>query len=178
MQQRPRHPLQRARRRHPRCGHRRTRSRSARATSARRHGGIAPHAPLGAGIACRAVQRRCSNLCSDSWHARRVAGGMGRRNGPTLAERTGGAPGAGATSGPEDRARTRPVVQRHCWVQGLPDAPGRWPGLLAEWRQAAEDGGRVASWEGRVVYAVTGASGACVLVEAWLAAGHLSPGSA
>ena len=33
------------------------------------------------------------------------------------------------------QARSRPVVRRHCWVHGLQDAPGRWPGLLVEWRQ-------------------------------------------
>jgi len=46
--------------------------------------------------------------------------------------------------------RPRPVLTRHCWVTGLPECPGRWAGLLAEWRQDTEAGG----WQGRLVYAV------------------------
>lgn len=103
---------------------------------------------------------------------------MGSREGLTLAQRRQ----ASSTGGdlvdpaqPDGRDRPRPVVQRHCWVEGLPDSPGRWPGLLVEWRQARTDagGGR---WQGRVVYAVAVGPAACVLVEAWLDAGHLSAG--
>jgi hypothetical protein len=43
-----------------------------------------------------------------------------------------------------------------------PEAPGRWPGLLAEWRRAPDG-----LWEGRVVYAVA-VRDRCVLVEGWL----------
>ena len=95
---------------------------------------------------------------------------MGRRgDGPTLAERSAAAaPAATAQDAP---GRTRPVVRRHCWVHGLTEAPGRWPGLLVEWRQAA--GG--AGWEGRVVYVVARGTAGPVVVEAWLAAPHLSP---
>jgi hypothetical protein len=55
---------------------------------------------------------------------------------------------------------------RHCWVHDPPGAPGVWPGLLVEWRQA--DGG----WHGRVTYAVAGPHGP-VLVEAWVPAALL-----
>jgi len=48
------------------------------------------------------------------------------------------------------RDRPRPVLIRHCWVTGLSECPGRWAGLLAEWRQDRQAGG----WQGRVVYAV------------------------
>jgi len=37
--------------------------------------------------------------------------------------------------------RPRPVLTRHCWVTGLPEYPGRWAGLLAEWRQDRAAGG-------------------------------------
>ena len=53
-----------------------------------------------------------------------------------------------------------------CWVHDPPGAPGVWPGLLVEWRQA--DGG----WHGRVTYAVAGSQGT-VLVEAWVPAALL-----
>ncbi len=55
---------------------------------------------------------------------------------------------------------------RHCWVHDPPGAPGVWPGLLVEWRQA--EGG----WHGRVTYAVAGPQGT-VLVEAWVPAALL-----
>ena len=66
---------------------------------------------------------------------------------------------------------------RHCWVAGgidggidaLSTAGVTRPGLLVEWRQEGQ------GWQGRVVYAVASGAGVCVLVEAWLAAGHLSP---
>ena len=100
-----------------------------------------------------------------------MAGGMGRRTGPTLADRTAASTGNGRPE-PEDTevARERPVVLRHCWVSGLPSAPGRHPGLLAEWRNDPT-GGR---WLGRVVYAVD-AHGRAVLVERWVPAEHLTP---
>lgn len=111
---------------------------------------------------------------------------MSGRWGPSLADRSRAAPvpspapapdsrqgGAPALTGrPDgqdaDLARPRPVTQRHCWVTGLPDHPGRWAGLLAEWRHAHS------GWEGRVTVAVT-RDGRCVLVEAWLAAAQLEP---
>ncbi len=91
-----------------------------------------------------------------------------RRDGLTLAERAAAAAPAESIGGQE--TRTRPVVRRHCWVHGLQDAPGRWPGLLVEWRQPPDGTG----WEGRVVYVVA-AGPRVVVVEAWLAAPHLSP---
>jgi hypothetical protein len=108
---------------------------------------------------------------------------MSRRHGPSLTER--GLAGARPVStrpadaphdqarpdeapGPEDRPR--PVLHRHCWVTGLPARPGRWAGLVAEWRQDREAGG----WQGRVVYAVDDGR-TTVLVEAWVAARHLDP---
>lgn len=99
-----------------------------------------------------------------------VAGGMGRRrDGLTLAERAATAAPASVPEVHEGRAR--PVVRRHCWVHGLQDAPGRWPGLLVEWRQAPDGRG----WDGRVVYVVSPGTNTAVVVEAWLAAAHLSP---
>jgi len=85
-----------------------------------------------------------------------MAGGMAKGRGPTLAERVGSAPSG-------DRA----PAQRHCWVVDSPGHPGRYPGLLAEWRRA-DDG-----WEGRVVYALDEPGSACRLVERWVPAACL-----
>jgi hypothetical protein len=100
-----------------------------------------------------------------------MAGGMSRRTGPTLADRLAASAGASrpAPEGPQG-ARERPVVIRHCWVSGLPGSPGRYPGLLAEWRHDQGSG----RWLGRVVYAVD-EQGRVVLVERWLPAEHLTP---
>ncbi len=98
---------------------------------------------------------------------------MSRGRGPTLAECS--ATGTPAEVGVDPdlaglQNRPRPVLTRHCWVTGLPECPGRWAGLLAEWRQDSQAGG----WQGRVVYAVDdGAS--TVMVEAWVPARHLQP---
>jgi hypothetical protein len=59
---------------------------------------------------------------------------------------------------------------RHCWVVDSPGHPGRWPGVLLEWRQA-DDG-----WEGLVAYVIPEPHGRGVrLVERWIGAGHLEP---
>jgi len=89
-----------------------------------------------------------------------MAGGMRpKRDGLTLAER----------SALSRAQRSEPPAVRHCWVTGLPDVPGRWPGLLTEWAQ--RDGG---GWYGRVVYAVED-NGQAVVVQAWMPAEHLEP---
>ncbi len=75
--------------------------------------------------------------------------------------------GIGAAGSPSRPERSRPHAQ-HCWVVDAPTTPGRWPGLLTEWRRDAS--GR---WEGRVVWAVEDESGS-VLVEAWIQAGYLA----
>ncbi len=100
-----------------------------------------------------------------------MAGGMGLRRGPTLADRTA-ASGGSTRPAPDagEVARERPVVTRHCWVSGLPASPGRHPGLLAEWRHEQVTG----RWLGRVVYVVD-EHGRAVLVERWLPAEHLTP---
>ncbi len=102
-----------------------------------------------------------------------MAGDMSRRRGPTLAERN--AVGTAGEVGPDPELaalqdRRRPVLTRHCWVTDLPECPGRWAGLLAEWRHDRAAGG----WQGRVVYAVDDGA-ATVLVEAWVPARHLQP---
>ncbi len=101
-----------------------------------------------------------------------MAGGMGRRSGPTLADRLAASSGSSesaVTRAPEG-SRERPVVTRHCWVTGLPGSPGRHPGLLAEWRHDQGSG----RWLGRVVYVVD-EHGRGVLVERWIPAEHLAP---
>jgi hypothetical protein len=98
-------------------------------------------------------------------------------SGLTLAERSARS-GVGDTStaaaqpgpeGPGRLSRTSTGCPRHCWVSDLADAPGRWPGLVAEWARAADGG-----WTARVVYAVRD-GGQVVLVESWVPAGHLQP---
>jgi hypothetical protein len=84
-----------------------------------------------------------------------MAGGMSRRSDrPSLAERS-------ATS-----RLQHPVAGKHCWVVDAPGAPGRWPGLLIEWRRT-ETG-----WEGRVTY-TTMFGDRFLLIEQWLAAAFL-----
>ena len=76
------------------------------------------------------------------------------RGRPTLAERSRASLGGEAPA-------TAPV-SRHCWVSGLADHPGRWPGLVLEWRKATPT-----IWQGRVVYAVDDGR-QTILIEAWL----------
>jgi hypothetical protein len=64
-----------------------------------------------------------------------------------------------------DRRRVPP---RHCWVTDPPAAPGRWPGVVVEWRTA--DG----RWEGRVVVVVGTGADAGVL-DLWLGEDKLAP---
>ena len=90
---------------------------------------------------------------------------------PTLAERARA--DLGTTVRDAESDRPRPAGTRHCWVTGLPDAPGRHAGLLVEWRRDVPPG----DWLARVVYAVDEA-GSPVLVEAWLSARHLTPAPA
>jgi hypothetical protein len=71
-----------------------------------------------------------------------------------------GPPGAEA-----DRSRLSP---RHCWVTDPPAAPGRWPGVVLEWRPSGE------RWEGRVVVVVGSGRGVGV-IEAWLDEEQLTP---
>lgn len=103
-----------------------------------------------------------------------MAGGMGRRDGPTLAQRTGApvdaAPPVPEPAGAGSSPGSRSVVRRHCWVDGPPESAARCAGLLVEWRQDPSG-----AWEGRVVYVVPGPPGRPVVVEAWLPAGLLGP---
>jgi hypothetical protein len=91
-----------------------------------------------------------------------VAGGMSApRDRMTMTERTE------LSRTPESSGR--PSSARHCWVSGLPDHPGRWPGLVLEWRKVTPS-----IWQGRVVYAVHDGR-QTVLIEAWLSGACLEP---
>lgn len=59
---------------------------------------------------------------------------------------------------------------RHVWVVDAPGHPGRWLGLLIEWRRGAP------GWEGRVVYVIPEPKGrSSRLVERWLPPDCLTP---
>jgi hypothetical protein len=92
------------------------------------------------------------------------------RSGRSLGERAASSGVAAAAAGPRDTGPpgAEPAEGRHCWVHDPPGAPGRWPGLLVEWRQ------RGGAWQGRVVYTVAGPHDPA-LVEAWLPAALLRP---
>ena len=94
---------------------------------------------------------------------------MGRR-GPSLAEHSGLLQGREVRADDVDPGRVRPVVTRHCWVSGLAAFPGRWAGLVPEWR--VDVGER--QWRAPVAYAVND-DGRTMLVEAWVAARFLEP---
>lgn len=78
--------------------------------------------------------------------------------------RPDGGTGPNAAAGPVSVTGPRP-----CWVVDHELAPGRWPGLLLEWRKGPQ------GWRGRVILALAGAEGPLIM-EAWLPAGHLRPG--
>jgi len=108
-----------------------------------------------------------------------VAGGVGRRSGPSLTERSqvaaaGSTPAAAGSVAPgPEPSRCRPVITRHCWVSRLPDCPRRFAGVVVEWAEGPP-GRSVPGWRGRVVYIVDD-GGQAVLVEAWIDAAYLSP---
>lgn len=81
--------------------------------------------------------------------------------------------------------RDRPVVtpgaappprkpQRHCWVEGPPDHPGPWPGVVVEWRRDPNG----TAWSALVVYVVTedaNATTTSTTVQTWVASRFLRP---
>lgn len=85
----------------------------------------------------------------------------------TVARDTGMA-GAQEQTPPPSSGRHADPGGRHCWVGGLPGAPGVWPGLLTAWRQVS------GSWQGHVTYAVKEGADT-VLVQSWVPAEHLQP---
>ena len=60
-----------------------------------------------------------------------------------IGERLGVWPAGGSRYQPQP---TRRAFAPHCWVLNPAGAPGRWPGLLLEWRRANGE------WEGRVAH--------------------------
>lgn len=84
------------------------------------------------------------------------------RDGMSLAERS-------ALSRTAPAHESSASAARHCWVNNLPDRPGRWPGLLLEWRKVT-----ASVWQGRVIYAVDDGR-QTVLVQEWLSGACLEP---
>jgi hypothetical protein len=76
-------------------------------------------------------------------------------------------PGQALDVGEVDPSR----LSRHVWLVDPPGQPGRWPGLLVEWRRSPTQG-----WQARVLYAVpeSDRSGNRV-IERWLPGGCLEP---
>ena len=95
-----------------------------------------------------------------------MAGGMGRSQRETLAQRSANTQAAAEPRPPVDAAPVDPgPAVRHCWVTG----PGaRHPGLLLGWQRRAD------GWYGRVVHPVREADG-WIVVEEWVSAGLLEP---
>ena len=102
-----------------------------------------------------------SNSCSMPVHNGWMAGGMTRRSGLPLRDRPTNVPGV-------ERGARRAV--RHCWVEGPASAPGRWPGVIIEWRRDP----LLANWSALVVYVVTEGAQSTT-VHTWVSAHFLSP---
>ena len=87
---------------------------------------------------------------------------MGRGRGVPLWDRPVATPGLAST--------TPKQARRHCWVEGHPDNPGPWPGVVVEWRHDPSD----AEWSALVVYVVSDAVSSTT-VHTWLPARFLRP---
>lgn len=103
----------------------------------------------------------CSNVSHDGGMG---SGGRGKRESMRSMAASRDAQQAGQGGAP-DRSRLPP---RHCWVLNPPSAPGRWPGLVVEWRSAN------GHWEGRVVVVIGRGRGAAVL-DVWMREEQLTP---
>jgi hypothetical protein len=73
-----------------------------------------------------------------------------------------------AHSGSRGDSAAREAAARHCWVTNPPGTPGRWPGVVLEWRR---DEGR---WQGRVVVVVLDGQ-APSMICAWFDQDQLTP---
>lgn len=90
-----------------------------------------------------------------------MAGGMSRSRGAPLCDRV-------RVGAPAVSAAATEAGGRHCWVVDSPGHPGRWPGVLLEWRR------HQLRWDGLVAYVIPEPQGAGVrLVERWVDAAHL-----
>ena len=96
-----------------------------------------------------------------------MAGASLPRRGPSLSDRSR-ASGIGAGTG-TGTGTAKVWAPRHCWVEGHRGWPGRWPGVILEWRQQA------GHWQGRVAFVVVLGREVC-LMESWLDADVLSAG--
>lgn len=97
-----------------------------------------------------------------------------RRTGPTLAERARGEPAGGSNAASEppgsEPDALRPAAVHHCWVDDAPGHPGRYPGLLLEWRRDQQ------RWLGLVAYVMPDLQADRVrLVQRWLPGVYLTP---
>lgn len=113
-----------------------------------------------------------------------MAGGMNSRAGMTLAERSARSgigppvasqpPAVQQDPAPQEVQSQPPGVPsaRHCWVIDAPMSPGRWPGVLVQWRRDPARG-----WQGFAVWVADDDDGP-VLLQTWLDAQYLLAGPA
>jgi len=89
---------------------------------------------------------------------------MSRGAGVPLADRTRrNIPAASRQTAEDERGR-------HCWVVDSPGHPGRYPGVLVEWRRRGQ------AWDGLVAYVMPELhGGGSRLVERWVEAQYLEP---
>ncbi|MGA9749331.1 MAG: hypothetical protein WBQ50_17905 [Nocardioides sp.] len=105
-----------------------------------------------------------------------MAGGMNKRGGGIpMEERVllGSAPArSGSRSDVPPPSAVGQAPARHCWVLAPADGTGeRRAGLLLEWRRSAEE------WECRVLYNVRLRNESWALLEEWLPAADVAPGT-
>ena len=92
-----------------------------------------------------------------------MAGGMTRGAGVSLSERVHRTATDVQQGSSDDREGGR-----HCWVVDAPGHPGRYPGLLIEWRR------RTQTWDGLVAYVLPEPNGeGSRLVERWIDSQYL-----
>src|SRR4051794_32655774 len=103
-------------------------------------------------------------MCSNTG----IMGGMGSGGGGRRAAARGVAASRDGRRGEQVRTARPRLPPRHCWVLNPPSAPGRWPGLVVQWRSAA------GHWEGRVVVVLGRGRDAAVL-DVWMREEQLTP---
>ena len=90
-------------------------------------------------------------------------GSLSERGIITPPDGTSVGPGATVEPGTTGQSVHEP---RHCWVDDPPGFPGRWPGVVAQWRRGTQ------GWEGRAVVVIRDPGP--VVLDVWLPASQLT----